>query len=675
MTIYDFFYKYRNTVTPNHNIEISYNDGFDINDVLTYQNIIFIDSPQDPVARLDFIWSVFTKVQPGASIYMDDSTEEFIQLLEQKFNEDETLKNRYGIAIQHIYGTGYIISNISGAGFFEIKHYSLEEYDKLSNEYIVIGMAKNEKHYIRDWVAYHLRIGFDKIYLYDNNDDPDETYNEILAEYIAEDKVRLIDIRGKKGIQNVVYNLSYYLIPFKYAAIIDIDEFIWFNETGKYNNIKDFLRNVCTDISQFGVMLQWHCYSASGDDKPSDKPIWEANNKLLPFNTRKDNRCEYIHNWCKSIYKSGYRITMNEHFGWESVSDSYFIYEVDCDDNPVTKENLIYIPEDEFNSQSVYVKHFLLRNIDDFYFHKYLRGHAGGDPGVGEDGWAFWFWKQNLNYYTDIAGVLTEKEQAYLIKHGMRANYMFHPDVFVNWFKIDGNDYINETINNIISHELLPISNCFLNIIDIGGIDKNQLEMDDSLDELVKNHYSMDFLSRYQTNTHYFDVMMGGEPSVIRKNIQDPIVINIGIPLKYAIEPVSIEEQKQYAWTLSYVFGKNNLKSYLRMALDQNITTIPKIGIMDNPEDCLGYKDDLKNFLQENNLQIPNNALINNTLIMPFNQYIKLCDFQNKFTQYYGWYTNEEICDNMRGNYRTPYHAYLCSVMSVINNPYFVWPA
>lgn len=682
MTICEFFRKYRDRGIPGRNIEVVYDDTLDLNDILNditrYQNVIITGLPQDPSKQADIIFNIFAKSKPGISIYTEDIPDDFIELFRHKFSEDKSLTEikHYGIAIQHIYEVGYIISLAKCHPLFTVRDYSLDEYDRLSNEYIVIGLAKNEKHYIKDWVAYHLHIGFDRIYLFDNNDDPNETYDDILFEYIKDDKVRLIDFRDKKSLQNSLYNSFYYAVPFKWLAVIDIDEFIWFNETFKYDDIKSFLQDKCKDPERFGIMLQWHCYASSGDDKPSDKPIWEANTRLLPFNARKNCRCEYIHNWCKSIYKSGYRLALNEHFAWEEdsrlESSAIYIKENDYNDNPIVKNNLLYIGEDEFNSQGVYVKHFLLRNIDDFYFHKYLRGHAGGDFCPGDDGWVFWYWNQNLNYFTDVSCPLTDKEQIYLEKHGMKMNYTFHPDVFVNWYKLEGNEYINDVINDILCRCIIPQTNCLLTQYDITDINRNQLESDEAMRKLSENRYDFGFLSRYAGNQYYFDVTMGGEPNIIRKNIQDPIVINIGIPLKYAVDPVSIEEQKQYAEFLLNVFDKQRVKQYLRMAIDQNITTIPGICVIDNPKNCMGYRDGLEKFLTSSGLEIPAKALISNTMIMPFTQYLKLCEFQNKFVNQYGWYSNKVIQDNAAGNFNTPYHAYICSVMSIIEKPQLV---
>ena len=677
MTIQEFFYRYRDIGLQNCNIGIEYNDDFEHTDLYPYKNIILTGLPSDSDMMTDIIMGIFARVKSGTSLYIGECPEDFIGLLEQKYQGNDDIHRRCGMVIQHIYDVGYMISLAKCSPLFRVNNYTLDEYDRLSQEYIVVGMAKGEKHYIKDWVEYHLHIGFDRIYLYDNNTDPNETYDELLSEYIDDGRVELINFRDKVGMQNSSYNASYYLFPFKWMAVIDIDEFIWFKETYKYNNIKDFLQNICKDQDRFGVMLQWHCYSSSGDDRPSDKPAWEANTELLSYNVRKNCRPEYIHDWCKSIYKSGYALEMNEHFGWEldSRPDNQGIYvkENDYRDNPITKDQLIYITEDEFNAQGVYIKHFLLRNIDDFYFRKYLRGHAGGDFTPGDDGWAFWQWRQNLNYFTDILTTLSEKEQIYLKKHGMKMNYTFHPDVVVNWYMLKDNRYINYVVNQIITDRLLSISNCFVNQITIANAD-NPLETDDYMEEVMKSRYDLDFLSRYYINNCYFDVTMGGEKNIIRRDIQDPIIINIGIPLKFATQPVSIDEQKQYGDLLWKVFSPDRVKQYLRAALDHELTTIPAFAIEDNRPDCMGYRGSLERILKDNNLEIPDHALLSNTMIMPYSQYLKLCGFQNDFVNTFGWWYNKDICDNARGNYNTPYHAYECSVMSIMDNVQFVEP-
>lgn len=384
------------------------------------KHIYLKNSAKDPQSLANLILDIFINIKKtyvGTTIYIDDQPEELIEYIKVGFSDEEYKKRqpeRYkGIAIQHIKGVGYVISVVDVCSDVVVNTYQPDDYMSRLDEYIVLGMAKQEKRYIRDWVAYHLRIGFDRIYLYDNNNTDGESYNEILADYIESGKVELVDIRGRIGIQNYTYNSCYYLLPYRWMAVIDIDEYIWFKETGRYNDIHKFIDSVEPKMDQtfFGIMLHWHCYASSGEDHPSDKPIYVANNVQLPRYARKDSRCEYIHDWCKSIYRSGYAVTLNEHFAWSHEVNSNdegenICRQVDYNGVVTQKPFLVNISEEDFNNEDVFVKHFLLRNIDDFYKNKYLRGHAGADFGVGYDGWRFYQWFQNINYYTDISGTI-----------------------------------------------------------------------------------------------------------------------------------------------------------------------------------------------------------------------------------------------------------------------------
>ena len=110
---------------------------------------------------------------------------------------------------------------------------------------IIVMVCKNESRYIREFVSYHLSLGFDRIVIGDNNDIDGERYELLLKDYIDKGQVILIDLRGKQGIQKIFYNnLQFFGIQYEWAAFIDTDEFITFSEMGKKifaNNIKNFL--------------------------------------------------------------------------------------------------------------------------------------------------------------------------------------------------------------------------------------------------------------------------------------------------------------------------------------------------------------------------------------------------------------------------------------------------
>ena len=46
----------------------------------------------------------------------------------------------------------------------------------------VVAILKNEGHYLKEWLDYHLLAGVDHFYLYDN--DSSDNYDEIIAPYV-----------------------------------------------------------------------------------------------------------------------------------------------------------------------------------------------------------------------------------------------------------------------------------------------------------------------------------------------------------------------------------------------------------------------------------------------------------------------------------------------------------
>lgn len=61
----------------------------------------------------------------------------------------------------------------------------------------IVSIAKNENLYIKDWIDYHLKLGFDDIYIYDNNDIDSEKISDVIDINIYK-TVKIIDARGKR---------------------------------------------------------------------------------------------------------------------------------------------------------------------------------------------------------------------------------------------------------------------------------------------------------------------------------------------------------------------------------------------------------------------------------------------------------------------------------------------
>ena len=146
--------------------------------------------------------------------------------------------------------------------------------------YIVCCICKNELSYIREFVEYHLNLGFDKIVIGDNNDVDGEDYNRILDEYIRDGRVVIVDLRGKVAVQKEFYNMIIEKADYSWCAFIDCDEFITFSEKTKFRNIKDFLRAYHT-VQAFG--LNWKVYGDNGNTYHGEGNVVDRFPNPMPY--------------------------------------------------------------------------------------------------------------------------------------------------------------------------------------------------------------------------------------------------------------------------------------------------------------------------------------------------------------------------------------------------------
>lgn len=122
---------------------------------------------------------------------------------------------------------------------------------------VICAIAKNENDYINEWVDYHLSLGFDHIYLYDNNDSSTPFVCDFIKQSSKVNILSVNDVHTEK-LQIKCYDSFYekYKDTFDWCAFIDIDEFIVLPGV---NNIKKVLqKDIFTKFN--AVRLNWHMY-------------------------------------------------------------------------------------------------------------------------------------------------------------------------------------------------------------------------------------------------------------------------------------------------------------------------------------------------------------------------------------------------------------------------------
>ena len=124
--------------------------------------------------------------------------------------------------------------------FKKIKKLIVKDEDGLNHNISIVAIVKNESKYIREWIEYHLIIGVEHFYIYDNESD-DDLYN-ILLPYINKGVVSYFYCPGP-AMQTAAYNDA--IARFKgsnhWMAFIDADEFIVLNPNYA-TRLPDFLK-------------------------------------------------------------------------------------------------------------------------------------------------------------------------------------------------------------------------------------------------------------------------------------------------------------------------------------------------------------------------------------------------------------------------------------------------
>ena len=90
----------------------------------------------------------------------------------------------------------------------------------------VVAILKNEGHYLKEWLDYHLLAGVNHFYLYDN--ESSDNQREVAAPYVKAGLVNYISMPGK-AMQMVAYNdaVNRFKFQCRYMVFIDGDEFIF----------------------------------------------------------------------------------------------------------------------------------------------------------------------------------------------------------------------------------------------------------------------------------------------------------------------------------------------------------------------------------------------------------------------------------------------------------------
>ena len=243
---------------------------------------------------------------------------------------------------------------------------------------VICCIAKYENNYINDWVNWHINLGFDHIYIHDNNP---VDYEPIESRIEQLDKVTIYKVpdRIQENIQKYWYNKFYqeHKDEFDWCAYIDCDEYI---ELKKWSNIKEFLSD--EKLNEYPVIrLNMRLY---GDDnkitRDTSIPVYEG-----------------IKIWLKDHnYNSGGKEIIKGHLNNVLIDSAHYPY---INGKRPKQINPDYVVGDWGirglpDSESAHINHYNTKTISEFLDQKFTRGEC---------------WRTNSNCDLDYFWIVNKK--------------------------------------------------------------------------------------------------------------------------------------------------------------------------------------------------------------------------------------------------------------------------
>ena len=123
----------------------------------------------------------------------------------------------------------------------------------------VITCGRLENRYAVEFVEYYKQLGFDHIFIADNNFDGEEHFKDVLQTYIDDNFVTIYNYRNIYYGQYNSYANIYYDISnnYNWALFCDFDEFLTLNED---KTIQDYLSRECFK-NKIQILINWKIYT------------------------------------------------------------------------------------------------------------------------------------------------------------------------------------------------------------------------------------------------------------------------------------------------------------------------------------------------------------------------------------------------------------------------------
>ena len=224
-----------------------------------------------------------------------------------------------------------------------------------------IGRLENQ--YAVEYVEHYKKLGFDKIFIYDNNHDGEEYFEDALQSFIDDGLVEVVSFRNMEAAQIIAYNDCYskHGDEYDWIAFFDFDEFLTLVED---KDIKSYMNG----FEGFDcVKINWMVYTDNDLVTNDHRPLLERFTTPMEY----DKPVGYSfpeNNHVKSIIRGGIK-----NFHWSGNPHIPGISLRYADSLGKQAESSPFQP---YDFSKAYIKHFTTKTIDEWINNKKVRGVA-----------------------------------------------------------------------------------------------------------------------------------------------------------------------------------------------------------------------------------------------------------------------------------------------------------
>lgn len=247
-------------------------------------------------------------------------------------------------------------------------------------EVALVTIGRLENQYAIEFVEYYLKLGFNHIYIGDNNYGNEEHFEDVLQSYIDKNLVTIINIRDKVSPQHRFFKEMYESLQDKYdwIAFYDFDEFLVLN---KHKTIQEYLSEpIFNNFNQ--ILINWRIYTDNGLINNDGRPCLERftqpmeEDREISFNFPQNNHVKSLIRG--KINLDGVSLINPHQFNNIKLNDTT------CNSIGHKIANSPFTP---YTFELAYIKHFTTKTIEEYLNIKYKRGTPDRDFALFKRTW------------------------------------------------------------------------------------------------------------------------------------------------------------------------------------------------------------------------------------------------------------------------------------------------